>query len=361
MIIDYIERYKNLFGVEPICTALTKSGVPIAPSTFYAARTRPASARALRDEELKPEIARVHQENYGVYGIRKMHAQLAREQVLAGAAPVARCTTRRLMKALGLKGISRAKGPRTTVAGTGPDTRPDLVKRAFTANAPNQLWVADITYVRTFAGWVYCAFVLDVFSRRVVGWQVSTSLRTDLALDALNMGLWTRAHDGHDTTALVHHSDRGVQYVAVRYTERLAEAGAVASVGSKGDSYRQRDGRGLQLFVQSRTRPKPRTVERHRRPRGRRRRVHRLVQLPPTSRRDRARPTRRIRNPAPQHNPPRATCSAGVRTLHQTRYLTLPITRFARPPVSGGCCRRRCCRCSWSSSRPRSWGPPGGC
>ena len=237
MIIDYIERDKNLFGVEPICTALTNSGVPIASSTFYAARTRPASARALRDEELKPEIARVHQENYGVYGIRKMHAQLAREQVLAGAAPVARCTTRRLMKALGLKGISRAKGPRTTVAGTGPDTRPDLVKRAFTANAPNQLWVADITYVRTFAGWVYCAFVLDVFSRRVVGWQVSTSLRTDLALDALNMGLWTRAHDGHDTTALVHHSDRGVQYVAVRYTERLAEAGAVASVGSKGDSY----------------------------------------------------------------------------------------------------------------------------
>ena len=174
MIIDYIERDKNLFGVEPICTALTNSGVPIAASTFYAARTRPASARALRDEELKPEIARVHQENYGVYGIRKMHAQLAREQVLAGAAPVARCTTRRLMKARGLTGISRAKRPLTTVAGTGPDTRPDLVKRAFTADTPNQLWVADITYVRTFTGWVYCAFVLDAFSRRVVAEPVKS-------------------------------------------------------------------------------------------------------------------------------------------------------------------------------------------
>ena len=225
------------FGVEPICTALTSAGVPIAPSTFYAARTRPASARVLRDEELKPVIARVHEENYGVYGTRKMHAPLAREEVLAGGQPVARCTTQRLMKDLGLHGVSRLKGPRTTIAGTGPDTRPDLVKRAFTADRPDQLWVADITYVRTFAGWVYCAFVLDVFSRRVVGWQVSTSLRTDLALDALNMGLWTRAHDGHDTTALVHHFDRGVQYLAIRYTERLAEAGAVASVGSKGDSY----------------------------------------------------------------------------------------------------------------------------
>jgi putative transposase len=237
MIIEYIERYKDVFGVEPICTTLTSADVPIAPSTFYAARTRPPSARAVRDEELKPVIARVHKENYGVYGIRKMHAQLNREQVLASCQAVARCTTARLMKDLGLRGISRAKGPRTTVPGTAPDTRKDLVKRAFTAERPDRLWVADITYVRTFAGWVYCAFVLDVFSRRVVGWQVSTSLRTDLALDALNMGLWTRAHDGHDTSALVHHSDRGVQYVAIRYTERLAEAGAVASVGSKGDSY----------------------------------------------------------------------------------------------------------------------------
>jgi putative transposase len=165
VIIDYIERYKNVFGVEPICTALTSADVPIAPSTFYAARTRPPSARAVRDEELKPVIARVHKENYSVYGIRKMHAQLNREQVLAGCQAVARCTTQRLMKDLGLRGISRAKGPRTTVPGTGPDTRKDLVKRAFTADRPDQLWVADYTYVRTFSGWVYAAFVLDVYSR----------------------------------------------------------------------------------------------------------------------------------------------------------------------------------------------------
>ena len=234
---DYIEQNKNWCGVERICATLTSADVPIAPSTFYAARTRPPSARALRDEELKPIIAKVHKENYGVYGIRKMHAQLNREEVLAGSQAVARCTTQRLMKDLGLRGISRLKGPRTTVPGTAPDTRKDHVNRAFVADRSDRLWVADITYVKTFAGWVYCAFILDVFSRRVVGWQVSTSLRTDLALDALNMGLWTRRHDGHDTSALVHHSDRGVQYVAIRYTERLAEAGAVASVGSKGDSY----------------------------------------------------------------------------------------------------------------------------
>jgi len=184
LIIDYVERYKDVFGVEPIAAVLSSADVPIAASTFYAARTRPPSARAVRDEDLKPVIARVHQENYGVYGIRKMHAQLNREQVLAGCRSVARCTTQRLMRDLGLRGVSRAKGPRTTVPGTAPDTRKDLVGRAFTADRPDRLWVADITYVRTFAGWVYCAFVLDVFSRRIVGWQVSTSLRTDLALDA---------------------------------------------------------------------------------------------------------------------------------------------------------------------------------
>ena len=165
----------------------------------------------------------MHEANYGVYGVRKVHAQLGREGVLGarGRRPVARCTTQRLMKDLGLRGISRARGPRTTVPGSGPDLRPDLVQRAFTANAPNQLWVADITYCRTFAGWVYAAFVVDVCSRRVVGWQLSTSLRTDLALDALNMGLWARAHDGHDTSTLVHHSDRGVQGGLNRSSQHL--------------------------------------------------------------------------------------------------------------------------------------------
>ena len=189
-------------------------------------------------------IRRVHAENYGVYGIRKVHAALARQGGVAGRS-VARCTVTRLMKTLGLKGVSRTKAPRTTRPGKTPDHRPDLVGRAFTAPAVNRLWVADITYIRAFAGWVYAAFVIDVFSRRVVGWQLSTSLHTDLALDALEMGLWTRRRAGHDTSDLVHHSDRGVQYVAVRYTERLAEAGAVASVGSKRGQLRQRPGGGV--------------------------------------------------------------------------------------------------------------------
>jgi putative transposase len=177
-------------------------------------------------------IEKVHADNYGVYGARKVHAEVRRQ----GHA-VARCTVERLMRTAGLRGITRAKGPRTTVPGSGPDTRPDLVDRAFTATGPDQLWVADITYCRTFSGWVYAAFVIDVYSRRVVGWQLSRSLRTDLALDALEMGIWTRRRAGRDLGGLIHHSDKGVQYVAVRYTQRLAEAGAVASVGSTGDSY----------------------------------------------------------------------------------------------------------------------------
>jgi putative transposase len=227
VIVDYIDVHKNEFGVEPICRVLQ-----VAPSTYYAYRSRPPSARSVSDATTTVKIAQVHKDNYGVYGARKVHAQLVRENH-----PVARCTVERLMRTAGLRGISRAKGPRTTKAGTGPDHRPDLVKRKFAATAPDQLWVADITYIRTFAGWVYAAFVIDVFARRVVGWQLSTSLRTDLALDALEMGIWTRARSGADLEALVHHSDRGVQYLAIRYTQRLAEAGAVASVGSVGDSY----------------------------------------------------------------------------------------------------------------------------
>ena len=227
MIVDYIDAHKDEFGVEPICAELQ-----VAPSTYYAARSRPPSARSLSDAATCELIASVHADNYGVYGARKVHAEANRLGY-----PVARCTVERLMKILGLRGISRAKGPRTTVPGLGPDTRPDLVEREFTATAPDQLWGADITYVRTFAGWAYAAFVVDVFSRRVVGWQCSTSLRTDLALDALEMGIWTRQRAGADLSNLVHHSDRGVQYLAIRYTQRLAEAGAVASVGSRGDSY----------------------------------------------------------------------------------------------------------------------------
>jgi len=232
VLVEYIDEHRDRFGVEPICTVLTSAGTQIAPSTYYAAKNRAPSARAVSDAATMEAIAKIHAENYGVYGIRKVHAELRRQ----GHA-VARCTTHRLMRQAGLRGVSRHKGPRTTIPGRGPDARPDLVQRAFTAAAPDQLWVADITYCRTFAGWVYAAFVIDVFSRRVVGWQLSKNLRTDLALDALEMGLWERARAGRDTAGLIHHSDKGVQYVAVRYTQRLADAGAVASVGSTGDSY----------------------------------------------------------------------------------------------------------------------------
>jgi putative transposase len=226
VIVEFIDAHRAEHGVEPICAELQ-----IAPSTYYAHRTRPPSARSVTDAATTAVIEQVHAENFGVYGARKVHAQLRRQ----GHA-VARCTVERLMRTAGLRGITRAKGPRTTVPGAGPDARPDLVERAFIATGPDQLWVADITYCRTFSGWVYAAFVIDVYSRRVVGWQLSRSLRTDLALDALEMGIWTRRRAGRDLGGLIHHSDKG-QYVAVRYTQRLAEAGAVASVGSTGDSY----------------------------------------------------------------------------------------------------------------------------
>jgi putative transposase len=222
--IAYIDAHKERFGVDPICEQL-----PIAPSTYYAAKSCPQSARAVRDEGLKPEIERVHHDNFGVYGARKVWLQLGREGI-----PVARCTVARLMSDLGLRGVRRGAFKVTTTP-DGRALRPaDLVDRDFRATRPNQLWVADITYVATWNGFVYVAFVTDVFSRRIVGWRVSRSLRSDLALDALEMALWAR---GKNADGLVHHSDRWSQYLSIRYSERLAEAGAVASVGSRGDSY----------------------------------------------------------------------------------------------------------------------------
>lgn len=176
--IEFIDAHRSEFGVEPVCTALQ-----VAPSTYYARRSRPPSARAVSDETTTTVFAQVHADSYGVYGARKVHAELVRQGHW-----VARCTVERLMRRAGLRGITRAKGPRTMIAGAGPDVRPDLVRRQFTATAPDQLWVADITYCRTFSGWVYASFVTDVYSRRVVGWQLSRSLRADLALDALEMG-----------------------------------------------------------------------------------------------------------------------------------------------------------------------------
>jgi putative transposase len=222
--IAYIDRHKDQFGVEPICRVL-----PIAPSTYYAASRRPASARAMRDAKLKAEIVRVHAEQFGVYGARKVWRQLHREGIA-----VARCTVERLMGELGLEGVRRGKGRRTTTPDAGTARPADLVDRHFAAQRPNQLWVADLTYVATWSGFVYVAFVIDAFSRFLVGWQAARSLRTDLALDALEMAIWRRQAQ---LDGLVHHSDRGSQYLSIRYTERLAEAGAVASVGSRGDSF----------------------------------------------------------------------------------------------------------------------------
>lgn len=174
----------------------------------------------------------VYEASGGIYGRRKIRAALARQGI-----QVAKCTIERLCRELGIRGVVRGKFPRTTTPAAETERPADLVDRAFTATVPNQLWVADITYVRTDAGWVYVAFVLDVFSRMIVGWQTSTRMFADLAIDALAMGLWLRRRAGQDLTALIHHSDRGVQYRAIRYTQALDEAGAVASVGSRGDSY----------------------------------------------------------------------------------------------------------------------------
>jgi len=222
--IAYIHEHKDRFGVEPICRVL-----PIAPSTYYQHSKRPPSARALRDAKLKAEIARVHAENFGVYGARKVWRQLHREGIT-----VARCTVERLMGELRLEGVRRGKTRRTTTPDAATVRPADLVERDFSASRPNQLWVADLTYVATWSGFVYVALVVDAFSRFLVGWQASRSLRTDLALDALEMAVWRRQAQ---LEGLVHHSDRGSQYLSIRYTERLAEEGAACSVGSRGDSY----------------------------------------------------------------------------------------------------------------------------
>jgi len=221
----YIDQHRGEFGVEPICQVLE-----IAPSTYYEARSRPASARRLRDAQLKVEIERVRKQNFEVYGIEKVWRQLNREDIAVGRERVAR-----LMREMGLEGVVRGKSKRTTIPGELAERPADLVDRKFTAPAPNRLWVADLTYVWTRAGFVYVAFVIDIFSRYIVGWRVSSSLHAELALDALEMALWLRGRQ--QLEGLIHHSDRGVQYLAIRYTDRLAEAGAVRSVGSKGDSF----------------------------------------------------------------------------------------------------------------------------
>jgi transposase InsO family protein len=231
MMVTFIDQHRDVYGVEPICAVL-----PIAPSTYFlrkAQQQEPTkrSARAQRDAELRAAIQRVWDENDQVYGPRKVWKQLRRE-----GTRVARCTIERLMREIGLRGVSRGRAWKIT---TQPDPAAapasDLVDRHFTAMRPNQLWVADFTYVATWRGFVYVAFVIDVFARRIVGWRVSASLATDFVLDALEQAIFDRRGAGVD--ALVHHSDRGTQYLSMRYTDRLTEAGIEPSVGSRGDSY----------------------------------------------------------------------------------------------------------------------------
>ena len=224
----FIDQHRDAYGVEPICAEL-----PIAPSTYYEYKAREADperlpARHQRDAAMEIEIRRAWEENFRVYGARKVWKQLNREQI-----KIARCTTERLMQKLGIQGVKRGKSYKTTVPDDAAARPADLVQRKFIATRPNQLWVADITYVATWRGVVYVAFVIDVFARCIVGWRVWNSLKTDLVMDALEQALYART----GTKGLVHHSDRGCQYLSIRYTERLAEAGIEASVGSVGDSY----------------------------------------------------------------------------------------------------------------------------
>jgi transposase InsO family protein len=226
----FIDDHRDVHGVEPICQVL-----PIAPSTYYvhaARRADPsrASARQRRDAVLCVEIRRVWEENFQVYGVRKIWRQLGREGIA-----VARCTVARLMRQMGLQGIVRGKSVRTTISDKAAPCPLDRVNRNFRAPAPNRLWVSDFSYVATWPGFVYVAFVIDAYARRIVGWRVSRSARADFVLDALEQALHERRPIQQDD--LVHHSDRGVQYLSIKYTEHLAEADIAPSVGSVGDSY----------------------------------------------------------------------------------------------------------------------------
>jgi putative transposase len=228
--IAFIDEHRAVHGVEPICRVL-----PIAPSTYHAHVARrgdptKAPPRVRRDAELRPHIRRVWEENFAIYGVRKVWRQLGREGIA-----VARCTVARLMREMGLQGIVRGRTKRTTINDKAAPCPLDRVNRDFKAPRPNTLWVADFTYVATWVGFVHAAFVIDAFARRIVGWRVSRGAETGFVLDALEQAL----HDRHPVEggSLVHHSDRGVQYVSIKYTERLAEAGVEPSVGSVGDSY----------------------------------------------------------------------------------------------------------------------------
>ncbi|ALD65340.1 hypothetical protein AFL94_17035 [Arthrobacter sp. LS16] len=236
LVVEFIDEFKNDYGIEPIIRALEDTSAQFAASSYYAHKTRPKSQRAIRDEKLVPLMRKVFEENYCCYGARKMWHSMNREHS-TDLGPIVRCTIERLMPVAGLHGISRRRKRPATKSMDPADALKDLVKRQFTAQGPNGLWVADITYIPTQAGWVYAAFVLDAATREIVGWQVTNHMKESLATDALTMALAARYRAGDDTTGLIHHSDRGVQYRSIKYGETLGEAKAFASVGAKGDSY----------------------------------------------------------------------------------------------------------------------------
>ncbi|WP_396642744.1 IS3 family transposase [Microbacterium sp.] len=235
VVVQFIDDHRDRFGVEPICRVLTEHAVPIAPSGYYAFKKRPLSARAESDAELVVQIERVFWDRKlgrGISGARKVWRLLRREGIV-----VARCTVERLMRQQGLRGIRRGKQFVTTRPEPSSTRPPDHVKRDFTADRPNELWVVDFTYVPTWSGMAFTAFVTDVFSRRIVGWRTMDRMPTALPLDALEMALWVRDRAGEDVTGVIQHSDAGSQYTAIRYAERLADVGAIASIGTVGDSY----------------------------------------------------------------------------------------------------------------------------
>jgi putative transposase len=306
--IAYIDANRDRFGVEPICQLL-----PIAPSTYYAASRRPASARAVRDVKLKAEIARVHAEHFGVYGARKVWRQLHREGIA-----VARCTVEGLMGELGLEGVRRGKPHKTTTPAPSAARPTDLVERDFSATRPNQLWVADLTYVATWSGFVYVAFIIDAFSRFLVGWQAARSLRTDLALDALEMAIWRRQAQ---LEGLVHHSDRGSQPIPRHPLHRTARRSRRRHLGRlPRRQLRQRPGRDDHRPVQDRAGPPAWPLEGHRPGRVRHPGVGRLVQPPPAPGAHRLCPASRVRGRIPDRGGPQLLCS----------------TQGTKPPVNPG-------------------------
>jgi putative transposase len=231
--VRFIDEHRTRFGgVEPICRVLTEHGHKIASSTYYKHKALPPAARTVADARLTAEIIRIHADNYHVYGARKVWRQLRRDGRV-----VARCTVERLMRAAGLAGAVRGRKIRTTLNNPDHHRPGDLIRRDFTAGRPNRRWVADFTYVATFAGIVYVSFVVDLYSRAIVGWSAATNKRTPLVLDALDMGLWRRDRDGRTVQpGLIHHSDAGSQYTSFRFATHLIDAGIDASIGTVGDA-----------------------------------------------------------------------------------------------------------------------------